>query len=140
MPETTSPVTTSPATTTDPADDLVGFGRAEVVVAGEPFVIAAADTPELRARGLMGVTDLVDVDGMLFVFDRDTEAAFWMKDTLIPLDIWFFDAEGALVSMTTMTPCEEDPCERYPADAPYRYALETEVGRIDRGSTPRLEF
>jgi hypothetical protein len=116
-----------------------------VVVAGEPFTVATAATAELRSRGLMGVTDLVDVDGMLFVFVTETytepvQSSFWMKDTLIPLDIWFFDYSGKLVDMLTMTPCDSEPCQLYTPAGPYHYALETEVGRIDPNQTVELDF
>jgi len=142
---TTSPVTTSAVTTGPAVNDLAGFARVEVVLAGEPFTVAVADTPVLRAQGLMGVTDLVDVDGMLFVFVTETVIepvlrSFWMRDTLIPLDIWFFDYDGKLVDMLTMTPCTAEPCERYTPSAPYNYAVETEVGRIGPTTTVELDF
>lgn len=134
-PVTTSPVTTSAVTTGPAANDLEAFARAELplTVGGSDIVmqVAVADGPMLRGQGLMGVTDLVDVDGMLFVWNEEIEAAFWMKDTLIPLDIWFFDDAGRYVDSFTMTPCESDPCPTYPAAGPFRYALETEVGTID---------
>lgn len=104
------------------------------------MVVAVADTPELRGQGLMGVTELVDVDGMLFVFAEEVEAAFWMKDTLIPLDIWFFDSDGGFVDMLMMTPCEADPCETYPASGPFQYALETEVGRLPATADLELDL
>lgn len=150
-PVTTSPATTSPATTGPAANDLAGFGRANAIVGGEAVVVAVADTPELRGQGLMGVTELVDVDGMLFVFAEEVEAAFWMKDTLIPLDIWFFDSDGGFVDMLMMTPCAAsaigkdpfhlaDPCETYPASGPFQYALETEVGRLPATADLELDL
>ncbi len=76
----------------------------------------------------MNVTDLGSLDGMLFVFPEPTTAAFWMKDTLIPLDIAFFDGGGDLVDRLTMVPCEADPCPTYPAAGTYRFALEAPAG------------
>lgn len=46
-----------------------------------------ADTRELRATGLMGRSDLPDDAGMVFVFEEESQGAFWMKDTLVPLTI-----------------------------------------------------
>ena len=90
-----------------------------------------ADTPALRSRGLMGVTDLGDIDGMLFRWPSDVESGFWMKDTLIPLDIAFFAADGSLVDLLSMVPCEADPCPSYRPSGPYRSALEVEAGGFD---------
>ena len=114
-------------------------------VAGEPWTVAVADTPELRSHGLMGVTELVGVEGMLFVFVGETmtepvHVGFYMLNTLIPLDIWYFDHEGRLVDMLTMEPCEEEPCRTYFASGPFHYALETEVGRIDPTGIVEIEF
>jgi uncharacterized membrane protein (UPF0127 family) len=68
---------------------------------------------------------------MLFVFGEDTDAAFWMKDTLIPLSIAFIDADGRIVTIHDMEPCTADPCEIYGSDAPYRTALEVNKGAFD---------
>jgi uncharacterized membrane protein (UPF0127 family) len=129
---TTAPSTTAPAvsesTATTMAETLPGFAHRDVVVAGRMLHVAVADTTDLRTQGLMGVTDLGALDGMLFVFPADSASAFWMKDTPIPLDIWFFDAGGVLVDALTMDPCEADPCPLYEASGVYRFALETPAG------------
>ena len=65
----------------------------------------------------MGVTDLGRLDGMLFVFPVPSSPSFWMKDTLIPLDIGFFDEDGVLIGVLTMDPCREEPCRGYAVDA-----------------------
>jgi uncharacterized membrane protein (UPF0127 family) len=110
---------------------LAAFARDTIVVDGVELSIAVAETPELRAQGLMGVDDLGDLDGMLFVFDAEIDGRFWMKDVPISLDIWFFDADGEFVGMEKMTPCN-DPCtERYSPGVPFQFALETEEGRLD---------
>ncbi len=64
------------------------------------------------------------VDGMLFVFPQDTTGGFWMKDTLVPLTIVFFDARGSRVRRLSMTPCLRDPCPIYSPRRKYRFALE----------------
>ncbi len=78
----------------------------------------------------MGVTDLGEVDGMLFLFAEDTDSGFWMKDTLISLDIAFFDREGNLVDQMTMEPCVADPCPPFRPITDYRYALEMPAGTM----------
>jgi uncharacterized membrane protein (UPF0127 family) len=61
---------------------------------------------------------------MLFVFPASTRDGFWMKNTLVPLTIVFFDAKGARVRKLAMVPCKADPCPIYDARRSYRFALE----------------
>jgi uncharacterized membrane protein (UPF0127 family) len=111
-------------------EPLARFDQAEVTVGDETWLVAVADTPALRTQGLTGVADLGEIDGMLFVWASDTTAAFWMKDTLIPLDLAAFSADGVLVDVLTMVPCTADPCPLYRPAGPYRYALEAPAGRL----------
>jgi uncharacterized membrane protein (UPF0127 family) len=92
--------------------------------------VAVADTADLRSRGLMNVESLGRLRGMLFVFDAETTSRFTMQDTLIPLDIAFFDADGALVDVLQMEPCKQEPCVLYAASAPFRFALEAPAGAL----------
>jgi len=66
------------------AGGLDGFPRDEILVSGQPWLVAIADDPTRRAQGLMGVEDLGALRGVLFVFPEDTTAGFWMKDTPSP--------------------------------------------------------
>lgn len=102
----------------------------EIKLAGRPWTVAVADTPERWQTGLMGVENLGDLDGMLFVFPQSISGGFWMKDTLIPLDIAFFEAGGDLVEVLEMQPCRADPCPSYGPGAPYRWALEAPAGEL----------
>ena len=99
-------------------------------VSGARCALLAA-TVQQQNQGLMNRTDLSGYDAMLFQFERDTQGEFYMKDTLIPLSIAWFDAEGDFVSATDMAPCgDEDPCPTYGAEAAYRYALEVQEGGL----------
>jgi len=135
----TAPVTTvtAPATVDDP---LAAFEVIEVTVGGAAWSVALADTPALRSRGLMGVVDLGGLDGMLFSWPEDTAGGFWMRDTLIPLDIAFFGADGSLVDLLSMVPCPEDPCPSYRPSGPYRFALETPAGGFEGFNPPALRL
>jgi uncharacterized membrane protein (UPF0127 family) len=87
----------------------------------------AAD-PAARARGLMGRREVPEGTGMVFLYPEDVAEAFWMKDTLVPLSIAFVAADGRVVSVAEMTPCEADPCPSYAPAGPYRYAVELTAG------------
>lgn len=79
----------------------------------------------------MGVRALPDdIDGMLFVFDGAAQVWFTMRDTLIDLDIWWFDASGRLIGSTPMVPCRQTPCRSYPSPGPVTWALETPAGSV----------
>jgi uncharacterized membrane protein (UPF0127 family) len=63
------------------------------------FNVRIANNDQTREKGLMGVKNLPEDQGMLFVFDDMTSAQFWMKDTLIPLDMVFIDGKGVVSSI-----------------------------------------
>lgn len=106
---------------------LIGPDGREAVVR-----VRVASTPDARARGLMGVAALPDGVGMLFRFPTlAAHGGFWMRDTLVPLDIAFL-ADGVVVAVATMTPCPGDPCPITRPDKPYDAALEVPAGWLGR--------
>lgn len=90
---------------------------------GVAFRPELALTSAQQQRGLM-FRKRAPTDGMLFVFPLVTRGGFWMKNTLVPLKIVFFDTRGRAVRRFRMTPCDKDPCHIYDPGRPYRYALE----------------
>lgn len=94
--------------------------------------LQVARTSESQARGLMGQTSLPQDGGMAFLFDERTRAAFWMKDTLIPLSILFWQGDGRIIDILDMQPCRADPCPVYRASAPYVGAIEMNRGAFER--------
>jgi uncharacterized protein len=94
-----------------------------------------------RSRGLM-YRRKAPADGMLFVFTEPTSSGFWMKNTLVPLSIVFFDSRGTRVRRLLMQPCEDDPCRIYSPGRSYRFALEFRAGdrRVARRLGPLAEL
>ena len=100
----------------------------------EEHCVWLADTEVERNRGLMEVTDpsLGGGEAMVFAFDADTSAAFWMKDTLLPLSIAWVDSAGGVVNTANMDPCPATTknCPQFPPGRPYRLAIEMAQGRL----------
>ena len=110
--------------------DLAGWETASITVGSSDYLVALADDPGERVQGLMGVDQLGDLEGMLFVFPQEALSGFWMKNTLIPLDIAFFGEDKSLVDILSMVPCTADPCPFYVPDGPFAWALETPAGLL----------
>ena len=93
---------------------------------GEQLIRAeiAADD-QSRARGLMYRPWLAPGTGMIFLFDPPQPVTFWMKNTLIPLDIRYYDKAGNLTAYHLATPCLHEPCAHYPGRGNVAYVLET---------------
>lgn len=77
---------------------------------------------------------------MLFVYDRPASATFGMLDTLIQLDIWWFDEDGHLLGSAEMEPCPEEPCTDYRSPGPVMWVLETTAGEFEFSTGARLGF
>jgi uncharacterized membrane protein (UPF0127 family) len=90
---------------------------------GVEFRPELALTSDSRSLGLMH-RKRAPADGMLFVFPDNTTGGFWMKNTLVPLRIAFFDAKGVRVRQLSMTPCRTESCPIYSPRRVYRFALE----------------
>jgi uncharacterized protein len=127
-----APATTEEQTTTEEEGEESGPLVVIETADGEVEVpVEVADSPEEREVGLMNRESLPADAGMIFLFDEDSTGGFWMKNTLIPLSIAFADAEGTIVSILDMEPCEADPCEIYDPGASYRSALEVNQGAFE---------
>ena len=78
--------------------------RVPIRVAGVQIQVEIADEPEEHSRGLMFRESMEENHGMLFVYTTEQTRGFWMKNTLIPLDIAYADREGRIVDIQQMEP------------------------------------
>ena len=102
-----------------------------------------AYTDETRATGLMNRQSMPEDAGMLFLFSEMDFQTFWMKNTLIPLDLIWLNERKEVVYFVTAPPCETDPCVSYSPLQKAKYVLEVNAGfakkhNITMGT--RLEF
>lgn len=112
---------------------------------GSIIRLELALTPEEIAQGLMFRPSLPADRGMIFLFQETRHPTFWMKNTLIPLDIVFLDERGTVVDVEHRAPpCAAEPCPRYTSRAPSRAVLELAAGvaaehAVGEGSVIRFE-
>ena len=101
-----------------------------VVLKGQRFTVELAETSEQQALGLMFRDSMADDHGMLFLFPSESRRGFWMKNTRIPLDILYFDANLELVNVIAdARPCRSARCPSYPSEGVAQYVLELNAGK-----------
>ena len=116
-------------TPTEP-NKLDKLGTVAVAIKGQATSLWIADENDERAAGLMFVTseEMADLPdgakrGMIFIFEFERELSFWMKNTIIPLDIAYLDSSGKVLAIYTMTPLDTR-IGRYSSGSPARFAIE----------------
>lgn len=93
------------------------------------FNIEVADTFATRAEGLMFREELPKNNGMFFIYNSEGNRSFWMKNTLIPLDMIFINSDLEIVSIQrNAQPCNDLFCKSYPSSKPAQYILEINGG------------
>ena len=104
--------------------------RETIELGGETWTVLEGGDDGMRGR-----TGFAGADAMLFTFADgfDTRGIVWVMDGVaFPLDIAWFDHDGALVGTASMAVCPAAPCPTYAPDRPYRWAIEAPVGAFDR--------
>jgi uncharacterized protein len=113
---------------------LATFAKSELTIESASgkhhFDIEEAQTPQQMAQGLMFRRALPADAGMLFEFDHVEPASFWMKNTIIPLDMLFIAADGVVADLhERAVPLSLDPIT---SDRPVRAVLELNGGTVER--------
>ncbi len=103
-----------------------------VEIGGTKVSVEVPETPAEMAKGLMYKEHLDDDAGMLFVFDKAGIHSFWMKNTLIPLDMIFIDSDNKIVDIMTAEPCEKASCKSYSPKTDSKYVLEVNAGFAEK--------
>ena len=120
-------------------------GPSVVLPSGSRYRVELARTSEEQAQGLMFREALPPNAGMLFLFPEPGTHKFWMKNTMIPLDIIWMDSTGKVVFVSPNTPqCRADPCPNYGPDQSALNVLEIAGGmakqeKVEVGSLIRVE-
>ena len=110
------------------------------------FSVEVADEDAERTTGLMNRESLDADSGMLFIFESDGNYPFWMKNTLIPLDMVWLNSDKEIVFIKeNALPCEQDPCSIITPNGTAKYVVELNAGvvadkEISVGQVARFEI
>lgn len=108
----------------------------QICISGNCFDVEVMDTIQKRESGMMNKKDLASNRGMFFVFKKEGFYDFWMKDTLISLDIIWIDENYQIVNIkNNVQPCKISQCEFFKSEKKAKYVLE-----IKGGLTEDLRF
>src|SRR3989338_3105936 len=95
--------------------------------------VEVAQTPDMWLKGLQNRESLDQNSGMLFIFEVGRRQGFWMKDTLIPLDIIWLNEEKRVVHIEhNAPPCQRDKCKTYMPIPAALYVLEINGGDAEK--------
>ncbi len=111
---------------------IASCSSSQVVINGQKINTVIADEPSEWQEGLQGVASMSADSGMLFIFPNPQEVKFWMKNTMIPLDMIFIDENKVIQFIRkSVQPCSSDPCQTYSHNN-IKYVLEVNGGYADK--------
>ena len=96
------------------------MGKCKITIGNKSYQVSLAETEEEQMKGLQGVHTLPENKKVLFVFEEPGEVGFWMKDTLIPLDIIYINDDDEVIAVEQGVPGDETILEH----SDVKYVLE----------------
>lgn len=108
--------------------ETMDYEHRDVIINNISIDVEIADSFSVQMQGLMYREELGEYSGMLFIFPDKIERTFWMKNTLIPLDMIFIDSNMKIVKIVQAEPCSADPCSHYKSERVAMYVLEVNKG------------
>lgn len=118
------------------ADDLLARSEESATVGlpnGAEIDVVVVTTAAQQTRGLSGLTELAEDEGMLFAYEAEGSHSIWMKEMVFPIDIVWIDSEGKIVHLEEQVPTPEDgqvELPIYSSEDPARYVLELAAGVV----------
>lgn len=123
------------ATSTDPTESGQPQPKLPTIrlwLGAHEMVTEIARTPVEHQVGMMWRTNMAEMEGMIFIFDEPRRQSFWMRNTLVPLDIAYIAADGTLLEVHAAKPKDETPL---PSDSDrVQFVLETRQGWFQRNN------
>lgn len=113
----------------------LSFSTKSIKVQAVRLKVAVADSPEKRAQGLMFVENWDAYQGMIFVFEESKQRSFWMRNTLLPLSLGFYDADKKLSEIQKLNPAKslaQTVVDQAKSHKPARYVLEVPQGWFEK--------
>lgn len=127
------PATSAPSASQSTPAPVAANAAIVTLADGAPIEVEVAANDDTRTQGLMYRDVLLPGKGMIFIFKQPGDYAFWMKNTIIPLDmIWIDDAHRIVHVEHDVQPCKADPCPSYPPNAQARFVLELAAGEAKK--------
>ena len=119
------------------SNDIV-FDKEQIILASEEYVVEIARSQKQRRQGLMYRDQLGKRQGMLFIYPRSGDHRIWMKNTLIPLTVVWFDESRTVIGVKKLVPCRTEYCPSFGVSKPSKYILE--LNSDNHGLNPGLKF
>ena len=119
------------------ANDM-NFDKGQIALTGREYAVEIARSAKERRHGLMYRDQLDKRHGMLFIYPRVGNHRIWMKNTLIPLTVIWFDETKTAIEVKKLIPCTTDVCPGFGVSRPSKYVLE--LNAEYHGLIPGMKF